>query len=418
MTTGAAARRYGGDLRLGDLTGDGRADLLVYRCDAASALKPCFLGAFTLEGTVLWQVGRAGVQPLRPGPVAIHDIDGDGLSEVICFFHKPRVTARKESLADIVVQIREGRTGTVKREAAPPELTRCSGWGPNWCHQRLLIANLRGRRLPQDFVVKLGERLLAFDDSLRILWVYTIRWNSYGSCSAYIPAVGDMNGDGRDEVNGGYYLLGPAGKPHWEKSVAPHMDSVAITAWDRGTVRAVCSGGGHVLDMNGGAILALGTGVVPHGQEVRVADFQAGGPPGPEMVIRYNGHRPDAMLVGNDGTIIRRFRLNSSPNETGMEVVYWNGPAQPALLYNGGVLFDGHGRRTVEPPGLPAPVGPAKMGWYHCVPADVCGDRREEMVLYNPWAPEVFIYTPEPLTEGAYRGYRPGPRQYNARLMD
>lgn len=34
---------FGGDIRMGDLTGDGTPDLLVYRCDALSELKPVFL---------------------------------------------------------------------------------------------------------------------------------------------------------------------------------------------------------------------------------------------------------------------------------------------------------------------------------------------------------------------------------------
>ena len=44
------------------------------------------------------------------------------------------------------------------------------------------------------------------------------------------------------------------------------------------------------------------------------------------MIIRYNGHDTGAMLVSNDGQVLRKFNLNHSPNHTGMEVVYWNGP--------------------------------------------------------------------------------------------
>jgi len=409
--------RYGGDIRLGDLTGNGQADLLVFRCDKASALKPCFLGAFDLSGRALWQVGSGGTQPLRPGPVAVHDIDGDGHSQVICFFQDPSIRAGKKSMADVVVQIRDGRTGKVKRQTAPPEIRQRAGWGPNWCHHRIFVCNLRGRPTPQDFIIKLGDTIVALDDALSVLWTYTIRWNDYGKCSAYIPSVGDIDGDGRDEVNGGYFLLDSDGRPIWEKRWGPHMDSVAITAWDDGRMRAICSGGGHVIDADGKAVLALGAKIVPHGQEVRVADFLPD-LPGPEMIVRYNGHTPNVMVVSNAGEILRRFELNASPNETGMEVVYWNGPKAPALLHNGGLLFDGAGRQVVTPPGLHKPVGPAKMGWYHCIPADVCGDAREEMILYNPWAASVFIYTPAPLRQDAYAGYHPGPRQYNARLMD
>ena len=420
LTTGRVGTqtlRYGGDVRLGDLTGDGRADLLVFRCDKASTLKPSFLGAFDMDGRPLWHAGSGGHQPLRPGPVAIHDIDGDGRAEVICFYHDPTVKADKKSMADVVVQIRDGQTGRVERQAAPLQLRERKGWGPNWCHHRILIANLRGRPQPRDFIIKLGDTIVAFDDALSVLWTYTIPWNEYGKCSAYIPSVGDIDGDGRDEVNGGYFLLDSDGRPLWEKRLGPHMDSVAITEWDDGRMRAICSGGGHVMDERGRAVLALGPKTVPHGQEARVADF-LGDQPGPEMAIRYDGHTPKVMLVGNSGRVLGRFTLNSSPNETGMEVVYWNGPKGAALLHNGGLLFDGHGRVAVRPPGLPKPIGDRKMGWYHCISADVCGDAREELVLYNPWSSSVYIYTPEPLDENAYKRYRAGPRQYNVRLMD
>lgn len=44
---------YGGDIRMGDFEGNGRADFLVYRSvdDAhdGGGMKPCFLGAFTAE---------------------------------------------------------------------------------------------------------------------------------------------------------------------------------------------------------------------------------------------------------------------------------------------------------------------------------------------------------------------------------
>lgn len=288
---------FGGDVRIGDLDGDKAVDFLVFR--SVDGAKPVFMGAFTMDGEVLWKVGEGGNQPVRPGPAAIHDIDGDG----------------------------------------------------------------------------------------------------------------------RDEVNGGYYLIGPDGTPKWEKQLGRHMDSVAITQWDNGHIRAVCSGFGHVMDDKGNVILKLGEKLVPHGQEVRVADFLSD-LAGPEMIIRYNGHDTAVMLVSNDGQVRRKFDLNHSPNNTGMEVVYWNGPHGAALLYNGGRLFDAYGDQLFALKELGEPVGPARMGWYHCIPANVCGDEREEVLLYNPWDRWIYIYTASPLKPQAFTGYRASPRQYNARLMD
>ena len=58
------------------------------------------------------------------------------------------------------------------------------------------------------------------------------------------------------------------------------------------------------------------------------------------------------------------------------------------------------------------------MPWHHTIPANLCGDDREELLLYNPWDTAVYIYTPAPLDPSAYDRYRPTARQYNARLMD
>ena len=423
---------FGGDVRIGDLTGNGRCEFLVYRCNHGAprgahmgGMKPCFLGAFTIDGRPLWRQGEGGNHPSRPMSVAVHDFDGDGAAEIVCFWHKPNpeITADWQSLADVAVQIRDGKTGKVLREAAPKAITerrRKDPGGSNWVHQRLLIANFRGTERPRDFVVKLGDTYVALDNRLKVLWTYRSQWNTYSNCPAYIPAVGDVDGDGRDEVNGGYFVLDSDGTPLWEKKLGRNMDSVAITRWDNGKMRAICSGYGHVMDHRGNAVLALGGELVPHGQEVRVADFR-GDLPGPEMALRFNGHKTDIYVVGSSrGEIVSRLKINFSPTNVGMEAVYWNGPDKPALLYNGGWLWDlreGTGSRL---PDLPPANGNKihRMAFYHVIPADLCGDKREELVLWDPTATDVYIYTPEPLDGNVSTRYKAGPRQYNPRLMD
>lgn len=406
---------FGGDIRVGDLTGSGEMDFLVYR--TVDGVKPCFIGAFNLYGEVLWQKGKGGEQPARPGPVAVYDIDGDGDAEVICFFHDPTVSSPSESMKDVFVQILNGKTGKTKREARPREFTQCEGSGANWVHQRILIANLRGQPTPQDFIVKLGKKVLAFDDHLKVLWTYANPWVEYGRCPAYIPCVGDIDGDGNDEVYGGYFILDEDGAVLWEKQLGRNMDSVTIAAWEDGKLRAFGSGHGHVIDHEGNIILVLGEETVPHGQELRVGRFD-GTVPGPQMMIRYNGHTPEVMLVGEKGTVIRRFRINESPNNTGMEAVFWDGRDAPALLYNGGSLWRGNGEKFSDLPGLPQVKGDQRQGWYHCIPIDSFESPGEDILVYNPWDRYIFLYTKTGQDGSVLKSFSAGPRQYNVRLMD
>lgn len=161
-----------------------------------------------------------------------------------------------------------------------------------------------------------------------------------------------------------------------------------------------------------------------YGGDIRIGDFTGNGQVdflvyrAAEMIIRHNGHKPDAMLVKNNGTVVNRYQLNESPNNTGMTEIYWNGHGKPALLFNGGVLWRGNGQLFAELPDLPPPVGNKKMGWYHCIPANACGDDREEIITYNPWDKHIYIFTPAPFKKIMFERYIPGPRQYNVRLMD
>lgn len=427
-------RRVGGDIRIGDLSGDGAVDFLLYK--SLGGIKPSFLGAFNLAGEVLWSVGDRGfcvadadgegmlqtVSPDRPGPVVIYDIDRDGWQEVICFMVDAEVEcSSKWDLAGVELVVLDGRTGAVKQRAAPEELRRCNAAVggemhiANYVHQRLMIANFSGNAVAQDFVVKLGNDILAFNHRLEVLWHYRNQYYRYPGHSAYIPAVGDLDGDGCDEVNGGHYGLDHDGRVLWENFLGDNADSVLVEEWGGGPA-AIISGSGQVLDAQAKHLLHLGDDVVPHGQEVRCGNFRPE-LPGCELAIRFNGHHPDVMIVDSSGEVRCRFMVDESPNNTGMETVHWHGPGQADLLYSPAALFDGCGNKVVTFADLPPPTG-GRMGWYHCFAADVCGDEREEVVLYDPYSDAVYIYAAAPLAAGHFGGYKHTARQYNARLMD
>ena len=427
-------RSWGGDIRIGDLTNNGTVDFLVYK--SLGGIHPCFLGAFTLEGEPLWSLGDKHLEikdadaedttlktlsPDRPGPVAIYDIDADGQAEVICFWvDSDAAQASKWNLSAIHLMILDGATGTVKCSAVCEELRQCNAYAegelhiPNYVHQRLMIANFSGNPQPQDFVVKVGVNVLAFNHKLKLLWQYTDRWFRYPKHSAYIPAIGDFNGDGLDEVNGGNFGLAADGTVLWDKYLGENIDSVLVEEWN-GEKHAILSGGGQVVDASGNTVFSLGFDVVPHGQEVRYGNLLPDA--SPNLVIRYNGHHPDLIVVDNNGQIRSRFRVDETPNNTGLEVIRWHGSDNPELIYSPAALYDGEGNKVVTFPDLPPPTG-GKMGWYHCFPTDVCGDAREEVILYDPYSNAVYIYTPHPFDPDQFGGYQHTTRQYNARLID
>ena len=213
-------------------------DLLVYK--SLGGIHPCFLGAFTLEGEPIWSLGDKHLEirdadakdtplttlsPDRPGPVAIHDIDADGQAEVICFWVDPDASeVSKWDLSAIRLMIFRRCYGCLlNMKPRRKRCGRCNAYAegelhiPNYVHQRLMIANFSGNACPQDFVVKVGVDVLAFNHKLELLWQYTDKWFRYPEHSAYIPAVGDFNGDGLDEVNGGNFGIAADGGVLWTR---------------------------------------------------------------------------------------------------------------------------------------------------------------------------------------------------------
>ncbi|NND08933.1 MAG: hypothetical protein HKN87_21385 [Saprospiraceae bacterium] len=414
-------RSFGGDLPVGDLLGNQQLDFLVYRSENSvegGAVQPCFLGAFTSDGSILWQKGEGGYQPNRPGPVALYDIDGDGHDEVICLF-ATRKNLDPFSMQGVELQILNGSDGSIIKSARPPLILSANGEGANWVHQRILVAHLSDAQRPQDFIIKLGKMLLAFDRDLNVLWTYDNENDSYQNCPAYIPSLGDIDGDGRNEINGGYYLLNEDGKVLWEKKLGKNMDSVTIHYWDDANKkRAFCSGEGFIMDEKGDTILMLGAEIVLHGQELRVANFDPHST-GPEMAIRYEGHKPAVRIFNTSGEVLSEFVLNDSPNHTGMEAIFWHGKNAPALLYNGGAHWQGNGTHLASFMELPTPPsGPKRQGWYHCIPLDISGDDGEEVLVYNPWDKDLFIFAAPRENWMDLKPFHPTVRQYNVRLMD
>jgi len=433
--------RFGGDIRVGDLDNNGTMDFVLAK--AIGGIKTCYIGAFAWNGEVLWQWGDkqrtvsnldaqdhkyTPESPARPGPLLVIDIDGDKHTEVVAMVLNDNVTkTSKWDMKGTSFVILDGATGKIERRASPPELLKANAFGddgkrhePNYVHMRLLAADFRGLGTPRDFVIKIGNSVIACDDRLNVLWTYKNKFAKYGQHSSYIPAVGDVDNDGHDEVTGGQYLLDHDGKVLWEKMRAKHNDSVAILDFDgqpdNGKEIAM-SGFGQVVNAAGEVLVQLGEKVVPHGQELRCGPF-CPDIPGIQMAIRYDGHQNKILMADRTGKVLNRFNVDHSHIEVGMETIYWHGVNQSALLYSPTALYDGHGRKVVTLPDIPHASKRGRMGWHHCIPADIDNSGREAIVLHDPYTDEVFVYGAKPLTKTPPVGYRHTTRQYNVRLMD
>src|SRR5262249_44033735 len=127
------------------------------------------LTAVTLEGKVLWQVGRPDPRNgllTSDTPFQVHDL-GDGQVDVVL-------------VKDYKLQVLDGRTGKVKRSVLMPKITgypRVPQAPPtNWPHERnmgdsILFVNFSGQKDRSEILVK--DRywnFWVFDRNLKQLW--------------------------------------------------------------------------------------------------------------------------------------------------------------------------------------------------------------------------------------------------------
>jgi hypothetical protein len=403
-------RDFGAEtLRIGDLNGDGAPDLLFVQNIYGTRAITC-LTATTLAGEVLWQRGAPSPENgfiYGDLPVQIYDWDGDGVNEVLyvqqaSYAELPPGTGwlveralRYEGAATLIVL--DALTGAEKiRLALPAPADDC-----------FLFADLTGSGRRQDLVVK--DRYwqmwgLAHDG--RVLWHWT-------GATGHFPALGDVDGDGRDEVFVGYALLDHDGRVLWQHDDGgQHQDAAAMVKLADGSWRLLFgNGGAHCLAADGTRLwhhpLDEAQHVVPGrfrlDSEVQFMvinrDQRRGDPQSRATLYLYDlegrelwrreqpagswaasGVRlgwfgpgaPDALLVHSRGLVTCEFQ--------GDTLVYgYEPPAEGEAIYDGeGALVD-----TVSMQ-YPTPPTPADLRCgYYALAADVWGDSRDEVILFG-----------------------------------
>ena len=381
-------------LRIGDLNGDGRPDLLFVQSVYGTREITC-LTATTIFGEVLWQEGDPSAQNGRiysDLPVQVYDWDCDGRNEVLYVrqakYAQPPYTggvreraSRYEGHATMVIL--DGATGQQKSTLTlPAPADDC-----------FLFADLTGRGRPLDLVLK--DRywnIWGVTHEGRVLWQWT------GSVG-HFPAIADVDRDGKDEVFVGFALIDDDGKVLFEKdSQGAHQDACYIVRPADGKHRLLFGNGGlHCLTVDGKRLWHHPLGEAQH---VVAGRFRTDSEMQFAVVDRtpIPTHRRDRnawailYLYDLDGKEIWRrqqekgawciatVRINWFGHDAPHGVfVYGQGQGRPAVIYDGqGNVVD------TFPMAYASDVAPSDRGGeFYGLAADVWGDGRQEVLLFN-----------------------------------
>ena len=385
-------------LRIGDINGDGKMELVVAQPTDQTTLGdygPQFavcVTAFDLKGTQLWQYGKPGTTHTASSdiPIQVYDMDGDGKSEVFVNMSTTEMT------------VLDGTTGTLLRKITLPQA------GAN---DSIDIVNLRGKPWPQDIIVKTRYSqiwaITGIDDDTSkagtLIFNHKMLAKDSGMSdlgTGHFPLAYDWNGDGKDEVMCGYDFLQSDGTKVWSTTTLKmHADSIATADLDANPAN------GKEIVINGDVAAAFdwktGTRLwqdthTTEAQQIGIGDYRPE-LAGLEVVLldrlrtAAEGYKSENVLVDqHDNLLWKETRPNNSGwltvtenmnnwdgNKTDMIFSYRRNGASDGSGGTGTYLYDGRDNTVAS---FPYTGSSAQSFAQH---VDLCGDDKEEVIVYD-----------------------------------
>lgn len=371
----------GRNVRFGDLNGDGQVDMLIaqnipkVRGDAFDHIS-C-LTAVTLDGKVLWQIGRPDVRNgllTNDTPFQIHDLDNDGKNEVVL-------------VKDFQLQVLEGATGTLRQRTWMPPAPTTNKERPYELNSgdSLLFLNLSGKPHRQEMLLKdRYNSFWVFNGDLQPLWSGT-------GLTGHFPYPYDFNHDGRDEFVIGYSLWGGNGQQLWsqDEKLKDHADAISAGNY---TGDAAASPRVYTCGSDEGFLMFSADGRLLKQVRLGHAQTQSVGKYRPEakglqiMTANFWRNTGIVTLFDADANILAQEEL--IPGSSHLQPVNWRGDGQEFALLSANVreggMVDGQLRRVVMFPDDGHPDLAYQV-------MNLTGDARDEVIVWDQ--NRVWIYT-------------------------